>query len=192
MTSYISFGRIWYQISFCCALASSKGLVKAMGNISSIQRFGNQAPNTDGNVEPAAMVASPISCHPAMNKSSYPVEAWSFWTLYLEPVLLSWCFCNQRYYKHFIQLVRPLQLCFQFKITTEEVKIVCDGFINRVKDYKWWGQPANLMQDSIYLFIFPECIIDTHLVTYQHVWSLFMHYCTLRPPDKCGPTGHFP
>jgi hypothetical protein len=72
----------------------------------------------------------------AKHKSSYSAEAWSFWTLYLGPVLLRRRFRNQRYYKHFIELVKLLQLCLQFEITTEEVQTVRDGFINWVEDYE--------------------------------------------------------
>jgi hypothetical protein len=74
--------------------------------------------------------------NPANYKSSYSAEAWSFWTLYLAPVLLRQHFRNQRNYKHFIQLVKLLQICLQFEITTKEVQIVHDGFINWVEDYE--------------------------------------------------------
>jgi hypothetical protein len=74
--------------------------------------------------------------NPAKHKSSYSAEAWSLWTLYLGPVLLRRRFRNQRYYKHFIQLVELLQICLQFEITTEEVQTVRDGFINWVDEYE--------------------------------------------------------
>jgi hypothetical protein len=74
--------------------------------------------------------------NPAKYKSSYSAEAWSFWTLYLGPVLLRRRFRNQRYYKHFIELVKLLQTCLQFETTTEEVQIVRDGFINWVAGYE--------------------------------------------------------
>ena len=72
----------------------------------------------------------------AKHKSSYSAEAWSFWTLYLGPVLLRRRFRNQRYYKHFMELVKLLQICLQFEITTDEVQTVRDGFINWVEDYE--------------------------------------------------------
>jgi Transposase family tnp2 len=87
-----------------------------------------------GSTIPSVFGAQPPN--PATNKSSYSAEAWSFWTLYLGPVLLRRRFHNQRYYKHFIQLVRLLQMCLQFEITTEEVQIVRSGFIAWVKDYE--------------------------------------------------------
>jgi hypothetical protein len=74
--------------------------------------------------------------NPAKHKSSYSAEAWSIWTLYLGPVLLRRRFRNQRYYKHFIELVKLLQICLQFETTTEEVQTVRDGFINWVEGYE--------------------------------------------------------
>jgi hypothetical protein len=74
--------------------------------------------------------------NPAKNKSSYSAEAWSFWALYIGPILLRRRFRNQRYYKHFIELVKLLQICLQFEITTEEIQTIRDGFINWVEDYE--------------------------------------------------------
>jgi hypothetical protein len=77
--------------------------------------------------------------NPASHKASYSAKAWSFWTLYLGPILLHQWFCHQQYYKHFIQLVKLLQMCLKFEITTEEVQIIYDGFINWVKNYEQWA-----------------------------------------------------
>jgi len=74
--------------------------------------------------------------NPATHKSSYSAEAWSFWTLYLGPILLHRRFRHQRYYKHFIELVKLLRICLKFEITSEEVQIVRDGFIKWVQDYE--------------------------------------------------------
>lgn len=74
--------------------------------------------------------------NPATYKSSYSAETWSFWTLYLGPILLRRRFRHQRYYKHFIELVKLLRICLQFEITSEEVQTVRDGFIKWVEDYE--------------------------------------------------------
>jgi hypothetical protein len=74
--------------------------------------------------------------NPATNKSAYSAEAWSIWTMYLGPVLLRRRFRNQRYYKHFIKLIKLLQICLQFDITTEDVQTVRRGFIKWVEDYE--------------------------------------------------------
>jgi hypothetical protein len=87
-----------------------------------------------GSTIPSVFGARPPN--PASHKASYSAEAWSFWTLYLGPVLLRRRFRHQRYYKHFIQLVKLLQMCLEFEITTEEVQIIRDGFINWVENYE--------------------------------------------------------
>jgi len=56
--------------------------------------------------------------------------------MYLGPVLLRLCFRNQRYYKHFIKLIKLLQICLQFDITTEDVQTVRRGSIKWVEDYE--------------------------------------------------------
>lgn len=56
-------------------------------------------------------------------------EMWSFWTLYLGPILLQRRFQHQKYYKHFIQLVHLLNICLQFEITDDEIGEVHLGFI---------------------------------------------------------------
>jgi hypothetical protein len=87
-----------------------------------------------GSTIPSVFGARPQNL--ATSTSSYSAEAWSFWTLYLGPVLLRRRFRNQRYYKHFIQLVKLLQICLQFEISTEEVQTVRVGFINWVENYE--------------------------------------------------------
>jgi hypothetical protein len=89
-----------------------------------------------GSTIPSVFGAHPPN--PAKSKSFYSAEAQSFWTLYLGPILLRRRFRNQRYYKHFVELVKLLQICLQFEITTEEVQTVRDGFINWVQDYEKW------------------------------------------------------
>jgi hypothetical protein len=89
-----------------------------------------------GSTIPAVFGARPPN--PAKNKSSYSADAWSVWALYLGPILLRRRFRNQRYYKHFVELIKLLQICLQFEITTEEVQTVRDGFINWVEDYERW------------------------------------------------------
>jgi len=72
----------------------------------------------------------------ASNRSYYSAEMWSFWTLYLGPVLLQHRFHRQKYYVHFICLVRLLNICLQFEITNDEIKEICIRFIQWVRDYK--------------------------------------------------------
>ena len=63
-------------------------------------------------------------------------EMWSFWTLYIAPVVLRGRFPQVRYYAHFLRLVNLLHLCLQFEITTEEIDEIEMGFIAWVTDYE--------------------------------------------------------
>ena len=74
--------------------------------------------------------------NPATHRSSYSVEAWSSWALYIGPVLLRRRFRKQQYYTHFIELVKLLQMCLQFEISTPEIQIIRDGFIDWVGGYE--------------------------------------------------------
>ncbi|KAH6909680.1 hypothetical protein BKA70DRAFT_1474827 [Coprinopsis sp. MPI-PUGE-AT-0042] len=63
-------------------------------------------------------------------------DMWSFWTLYLAPILLRRRFSEVWYYRHFIALVRLLNVCLQFEISTEEIDELEAGFIKWVEDYE--------------------------------------------------------
>jgi hypothetical protein len=72
----------------------------------------------------------------ATRRSQYTAEMWSFWTLYLGPVLLRRHFRRPKYYTHFIRLVRLLHICLQFEITVDEIEEVRVGFVEWVKEYE--------------------------------------------------------
>ncbi|KAK0458724.1 uncharacterized protein EV420DRAFT_1620490 [Desarmillaria tabescens] len=63
-------------------------------------------------------------------------EMWSFWALYLGPVLLRQRFKAVRYYDHFIRLVKLLNICLQFEISDNEIKELQSGFALWVQDYE--------------------------------------------------------
>ncbi|THU76250.1 hypothetical protein K435DRAFT_739434 [Dendrothele bispora CBS 962.96] len=60
----------------------------------------------------------------------------SFWAMYLGPILMRSRFKHVRYYNHFIRLVKLLNVCLQFEMTSEEIEDVRLGFISWVKDYE--------------------------------------------------------
>ncbi|KAF7332811.1 hypothetical protein MSAN_02432300 [Mycena sanguinolenta] len=70
------------------------------------------------------------------DRPNVSAEMWSFWTLYLAPVLLRRRFKNRKYYIHFIELVRLLNICIQFEISDAEVEEVRTGFIEWVRSYE--------------------------------------------------------
>lgn len=73
----------------------------------------------------------------ATNSGSYiSAEMWSFWSLYLGPILLRRRFKNTKYYDHFISLVELLNICLQFEITSAQIEQIEVGFIHWVQDYE--------------------------------------------------------
>lgn len=63
-------------------------------------------------------------------------DAWSLWTLYLGPILLERRFKKRRYYDHFVELVRLLNICLQYEYTPEDIDEIKTGFASWVKKYE--------------------------------------------------------
>jgi hypothetical protein len=63
-------------------------------------------------------------------------KSWSFWALYLAPILLKDCFKKEEYYNHFVDLVKLLHICLKFKIAMVEIDQLREGFAKWVEDYK--------------------------------------------------------
>lgn len=87
-----------------------------------------------GSAIPSAFGARPPNF--VKQKSACSAETWSFWTLFLGPVLLRKKFRKRKYYTHFVDLVTLINLCLQFEITDDEVDILRTGFAKWVKDYE--------------------------------------------------------
>ncbi|KAF8955921.1 hypothetical protein BDZ97DRAFT_1854368 [Flammula alnicola] len=64
----------------------------------------------------------------AEDASACTADSWSFWALYLGPVLLRGRFKKEIYYKHFVKLIKLLNICLQFEITKDEIVEVRVGF----------------------------------------------------------------
>ena len=80
-------------------------------------------------------IPSVYGVHPqniAEDKSVCTADSWSFWALYLGPVLLKNRFLNHTYYNHFICLIKLINLCLQFEISTEDIAKIHAGFIKWV------------------------------------------------------------
>ena len=72
----------------------------------------------------------------AKHKSFYSAEMWSFWAMYLAPVLLQRRFQRPKYYAHFIRLIHLLNLCLQFEIMAEEIEEIRYGFAQWVQEFE--------------------------------------------------------
>jgi hypothetical protein len=71
-----------------------------------------------------------------INKSACTAESWSFWALFIGPILLRRRFSHRKYYHHFIKLLTLLNICLQFEITADEIETLREGFIKWVEDYE--------------------------------------------------------
>ncbi|KII93391.1 hypothetical protein PLICRDRAFT_101756 [Plicaturopsis crispa FD-325 SS-3] len=87
-----------------------------------------------GSTIPGAFGARPPNV--ADDKSACTADAWSFWMLYLGPVLLHRKFRRPVYYEHFIDLVRLINKCLQFEITRSDISDLRTGFQSWVKKYE--------------------------------------------------------
>ena len=56
------------------------------------------------------------------DRSTFTADNYSFWALYIGPVLLQKKFNHSCYYEHFVQLVQLLHLCLKFEYTTSDIK----------------------------------------------------------------------
>jgi hypothetical protein len=63
-------------------------------------------------------------------------EMWANWTLYIAPVVLRGRFMEDKYYKHFMNLVKLLKLCLAFEIDETMLKEIDEGFKAWVKEYE--------------------------------------------------------
>ncbi len=87
-----------------------------------------------GDTIPAAL--GPRTPNVASDKTSWTADSRSMWFLYIGPVLLERRFTKQRYYRHFVDLIKLVQRCLQFEYSAEDVDFIRDGFISWVKQYE--------------------------------------------------------
>lgn len=143
-----------------------------------------------GSTIPGAFGQRPPNC--AEDKTSCTADTWSFWMLYIGPVLLARKFKKQIYYDHFVELVKLINICLQFEISRDQVSSLRVGFKNWVEKY----------EESVFCFIpldFPDsgmmigCIISMTPIAWQPVLSRCMLSFTLlmelKSAGRCGPTG---
>jgi hypothetical protein len=153
-----------------------------------------RATAASGSTIPSAFGARPPNIE--SDKTACTADTWSFWMLYLGPVLLHHKFTHQKYYEHFIKLVKLLNLCLQFELTDEDVEMIRQGFIKWVKKYE---QYAIYLQGSMslhaHLTIVTVYITSLHLSASLHAPSPFTPYYTLQTTFVrwvlCGRLGPF-
>ena len=72
----------------------------------------------------------------AADRSSFSAEAWSQWALFIGPIVLNHRFKHEKYYTHFCQLVRLINLCLQYQISDDELLEIRTGFVEWVTKYE--------------------------------------------------------
>lgn len=87
-----------------------------------------------GSLIPGAFGTQPRNV--ADDKSTCTADMWSFWMLYIGPILLAQNFEKLMYYNHFIKLVKLINLCLQFELQWEEISAICTEFKSWVEKYK--------------------------------------------------------
>ncbi|KAJ2924111.1 hypothetical protein H1R20_g12985, partial [Candolleomyces eurysporus] len=83
---------------------------------------------------PAAYGAAPPD--PTEERSQMTADNWSFWIQYLGPIFLERAFTNQSFYRHFVDLVKLMNLCLQFEITKDDIQRIREGFQAWVTEYE--------------------------------------------------------
>lgn len=68
--------------------------------------------------------------------SNISADMWSFWCLFVGPVVLQNRFQHPKYFKHFVTLVSLINICLQRRISSEEIDELESGFEGWVKDYQ--------------------------------------------------------
>jgi hypothetical protein len=79
-----------------------------------------------------------VGALPDISTSKYKAEFWSFWVQYLGPVLLRNRFPNDKYYRHFCDLVAIIKVCLRFTISHTEIDQLQDAIIKWVEEYERW------------------------------------------------------
>lgn len=69
------------------------------------------------------------------DKASWTAKSCSFWTIFLVPVLLKGRLPAE-YYNHFIDLVKLINMCLEYKMDRSKIQLLRDGFADWIMRYK--------------------------------------------------------
>jgi hypothetical protein len=69
-------------------------------------------------------------------RSHMTAEAWSFWVMYIAPIILRNCFSKPRYYAHFLKLVHLIHLCLSYNMKASDIDTIRVGFQEWVIEYE--------------------------------------------------------
>jgi hypothetical protein len=83
---------------------------------------------------PSVFAASPPNVE--SNKMACTANTWSFWLLFLGPVLMQKRFRKKVYFQHFVELSRLVHLCIQFELQKDDIRTIRRGFQDWVMKYE--------------------------------------------------------
>ena len=70
------------------------------------------------------------------HRGEVTAESTMVWTVFIAPIVLRGRFKQEKYYNHFIDLVRLLNLCLEFELPRSKVAEIEEGFARWVKQYE--------------------------------------------------------
>ena len=76
-----------------------------------------------------------VGALPDITKTKYKAEFWSFWFVHLGPILLRNRFPNNKYYQHYLLLVKIIKTCLQFTVTYDKLEELHEDVIKWVEQY---------------------------------------------------------
>jgi hypothetical protein len=83
-----------------------------------------------------------VGALPDISNSKYKAEFWSFWVQYIGPIVLQGRFPNDRYYRHFCDLISIIKMILQFSITHGEIDDLEEKIIKWVTEYERYVQSS--------------------------------------------------
>ena len=69
-------------------------------------------------------------------QSQMSAEMYSNWTLYIAPIMLCGRFKENKYYAHFMLLVKVIKLCLAFELDETTLNEINEGFKSWVQEYE--------------------------------------------------------
>lgn len=72
----------------------------------------------------------------AKDMTNVTAEGWSFWFMYIAPIVLRGRFMEETYYDHFMDLVDIMKKCIQFSITHEDLTRLENDIVGWVRTYE--------------------------------------------------------
>lgn len=107
---------------------------EAYGLNNTVWKAIGKATAESGSTLPSSFCARPPNIE--ADRSPCTADSWSFWALYLGPVLLHRKFRKRKYYDHFVDLIKLLHICLQFELSKDDIHTLRVGFQNWVLKYE--------------------------------------------------------